>query len=75
MAVVGVARQRLRMGDELSALGVMERRGDADLDAELVRTMRLALADAFDFGRVQRINLLAPLILALLAHPSRQHEG
>ena len=34
-------------------------RGDADLDAELVGLVRLALADAFDLGRVQRIDLAA----------------
>jgi hypothetical protein len=59
----------LGVGDELAALGMMERRGDADFDAELIRPMRLAFADAFDLGRVQRINLFAPLVLALLAHP------
>jgi len=30
--------------------------------------MRLALADAFDLGRMQRIELLAALLMALLAH-------
>jgi len=53
----------------------MERRGDGNLDAELVRAMRLALADAFDLGGVQRIDLRPPLVLALLAHPARQHQG
>ena len=52
----------------------MERRGERDLDAELVRAMRLALADAFDLGRVQRIDLLSALMLALLAHPAGEHE-
>jgi hypothetical protein len=28
VAVVGIARQRLGMGDELAALGAMQRRGD-----------------------------------------------
>src|ERR1700733_2211553 len=68
MAVVRITRQRLGVGDELAALGMMERRGDGNLDAELVRAMRLALADAFDFGGVQRIDLRPPLVLALLAH-------
>ena len=45
-----------------------------DLDAELVGAMRLALADAFDLGRVQRIDLRPALVLALLAHPARQHQ-
>lgn len=30
--------------------------------------MRLALADAFDLGRVQDVDFPAPLLLALLAH-------
>ena len=46
MAVIGIARQRLRMGDELAALAVLEGGGNAHLDAELVRLVRLALADA-----------------------------
>ena len=36
--------------------------------------MRLALADAFDLGRVQRVDLAAALVLALLAHPAGQHQ-
>ena len=36
--------------------------------------MRLALADAFDLGRVQRIELLAALLLALLAHALGEQE-
>jgi hypothetical protein len=36
--------------------------------------MRLAFADAFDLGRVQRINFLASPVLALLAHSPRQHQ-
>ena len=74
MAVVGVARQRLGVGDELAALGMMERCGDADLDPKLIRAMRLALADAFDLRSVQRIDLRPPLVLALLAHSARQHQ-
>src|SRR3974390_695706 len=56
VAVVGIARKRRPLGDELAALRTMERRGDRRLDAELVRTMRLALADAFDLGRMQGID-------------------
>ena len=41
MAVIGVARQRLHVGDELAAAGVMKRRRHGDLDAELVGSMRL----------------------------------
>ena len=70
-----IARQRLGVGDELAALGMMERRGDGTFHAELARAMRLALADAFDLGGVQRIDLRPPRVLALLAHPARQHQG
>jgi hypothetical protein len=62
------------MGNELAAPAAAQRRGDRDLDAELVGPMGLALADAFDFGRVQRIDLPPALMLVLLAHPARQHE-
>src|SRR3981189_2486350 len=37
VAVIGIARQRLDMGDELAALGAADGGGDGDLDAELVR--------------------------------------
>jgi hypothetical protein len=74
VAVIRIARQRLGVGDELAAPGAMERGGERDLDAELVRPMRFALADAFDLGRVQRIDLLSALMLALLAHPAGEHE-
>ena len=40
MAVIGIARQRLGVGDELAALAVLQRGGDADLDAELVGLVR-----------------------------------
>ena len=40
------ARQRLGMDGELAALAALERGSEADLDAELVRLVRLALADA-----------------------------
>src|SRR5262249_51935847 len=65
---------RLHMGDELAALGAIERGGKRDLDAEFVRPMRLALADALDLGRVQRIDLPPALMLALLAHPLGQPQ-
>ena len=74
MAVVRVAGQRLGVGDELAALGAIERGGERDLDAKLVGTMRLAFADAFDLGRVQRVDLPSALMLALLAHPAAEHE-
>ena len=46
----------------------MKRRGDADLDAELVRPMRLALADALDLRRVQGIDLAPALAVVLRQH-------
>ena len=60
------------MGDELAAFGVVERRGDGDLDAELIGPVRFPLADALDLGGVQRIDLLAPLVLALVTHREGQ---
>ena len=45
VAVVGVARQRLGVGDELAAPGAMERGGERDLDAELIGPMGFSLAD------------------------------
>ncbi len=65
VAVVGVAGQRLGMGDELAALGAMERGGERDLDAKLVGTMGLAFADAFDLGCVEGIELPSALTLLL----------
>jgi hypothetical protein len=52
MTVIGIAGQRLDMGNELAAPGVAERGCDGDFDAELVRPMSFALADAFDFRRM-----------------------
>jgi hypothetical protein len=48
VAIVRVARQRLGVAMKLAAPGAIERCGERDLDAELIRTMGLALADAFD---------------------------
>ena len=36
--------------------------------------MGLALADALDLGRVQRIDLLSALMLKLLAHAAGEHQ-
>ena len=74
VTVVRVARHRLYMSDELAALRAMEGRGERDLDAELVGAMGFSLADAFDLGRVQRIDLAPSLMLALLAHPPGQRQ-
>jgi hypothetical protein len=54
------------MGDELAALGVAECGGNGDFDDELVRRMGLALADTFDFRRVQGIDLRPTLMLLLI---------
>jgi hypothetical protein len=45
------------MGHELAAFRAMSSRGDTDLYPELVWPMRLALADALHFRRVQGIDL------------------
>src|SRR5258708_4750904 len=62
------------MGDELAALAVLEGGGNADLDAELVRLVSLALADAFHFGSMQAVDLGAALPAFLLAHPPAKAE-
>src|ERR1700704_5478291 len=72
VTVIWIAGQRLHMGDELAALAVLEGGGNAHLDAELVRPMGLALADAFDFRRMQGIDLRPALMLLLLADAPRQ---
>src|SRR6202051_2731172 len=74
MAIIGGTRQRLRMGDELTALAVLEGGGNADLDAELVSFVRLALADALHLGRVQAVDLGTALSALLSAHPPRQAQ-
>ena len=66
VAVVRVARQRLDVGDELTASRAVQRRRHRRLDAELVGPARLA--DAFDLGRMQRIDLPPALMPPLLAH-------
>src|SRR5258708_7796884 len=74
MAVIGIAWQGLDMGDELATLAVLEGDGNADLDAELVRLVRLALADAFHFGGMQAVNLGTALPALLRSHPSAKAE-
>jgi len=59
---------------ELAAFRRGDRGHDGDLAGELVRRSRLALADAFYFRGVQRIDLLAGLAVILLPHPKRQIE-
>src|SRR5262249_59336324 len=74
MAVIGIAGQRLSMDRELAALAALERGGDAHLDAELIGLVRLALADAFDLGCMQAVNLGAALPAFLVAHPAGKVE-
>lgn len=59
------------MGDELPAAGRRQGGGNRDFDAELVRSVRLALANAFHLRCVQRIDLRSALVLLLLKHSSR----
>jgi hypothetical protein len=74
MAVIGIARQRLGMGNELASLAVLEGGGDADLDAELVRLVCLAFADALHFGRMQAVDLGPALSALLRAEAPRQAQ-
>jgi hypothetical protein len=60
------------MQHELAALGRGHGRGDRDLATEFVRSAGLALADAFDLGRVQRIDLGAALVVILEADAERE---
>src|SRR5258708_37139980 len=73
VSVIRVAGQRCGMGDELAAGGMLHRGGDAHLDPELVRPVRLALADALDLWCVQGIDLAATL--AALPVPARAGPG
>jgi hypothetical protein len=57
VSIIKIAGQRLGMDGELAALAAFEGGGDADLDAELVGLVRLAFANAFDFGSVQAVDL------------------
>jgi len=68
VTIIGIAGQRLHMGNELAALGMADRGCDGDFDAELVRPVGLALADAFDFRRVQGIDFGSALTLILRQH-------
>ena len=57
VAVIGPSGQRLGVDGELAAFAAVQRGGDGGLDAELVRPVRLAFADAFDLRRVQGIDM------------------
>lgn len=67
VAVIWVPRQGLGMQDELTALAAFVGGGDRDFYAELVRLVGLALADAFDLGRMPGIEFPTTLTLLLLA--------
>ena len=58
----------------LAALAALQGRGDANLDAELVRLVGLALTDALDLGSVQAVDLGAALAALLIAYPPRQAQ-
>jgi hypothetical protein len=70
----GIAVQRLCMQHELAAPGRRGGRCDGDLAAELVGAAGLALTDAFDLGRVQRIDLGATLAVILQEHLAGEIE-
>src|SRR5215475_907487 len=72
--VIGIAGQCCSMGDKLPAGGMLYGGGDAHLDAELVRPVRLALADALHLRRVQGIDLAAALAALLLQHAPGQEQ-
>ncbi|CAH0356556.1 hypothetical protein SPH9361_04196 [Sphingobium sp. CECT 9361] len=77
MAIIRIAGQCRDMGDELAALAAVDRGGDADLDAELIGAVCLALADAFDLGGMERIDFGAGLtaLLAMDAPGEMQRSG
>lgn len=74
MTIIGIAGQCLHMSNELAALGVRQGRCDRDLHTELVRFVRLAFADAFHFGGVQRVDFGAALMRLLIPYPTGEHE-
>ena len=65
--VVRIARQRLGVQHELAAGGAGVGGDDRSLHAELVGRAGLALADAFDLGSMEGIQLPAALALLLRA--------
>ena len=52
----------------------MKRGGRRDLDAELVRPVRRAFADAFDLRGVQGIDFSPALVLTPLAHGKGERQ-
>lgn len=74
MAVERVAVQCPGMEHELAALGLGDRGRDRDLAAELVGRTSLALSDAFDFRRVQGIDLRPALAMILGPYLASQDQ-
>jgi hypothetical protein len=66
--IIRIARQRLGVQRELAAGRAGVGGGDRDLDAELIGRAGVALADAFDLGVVEGIQLPAALALLLRAN-------
>ena len=77
MAVTRAAGQCGDMGDELAALASVDRGGAADLGPKLIGAVCLALADAFDLGRMEQINFWPALaaVLAMNATGEMQRAG
>ena len=63
------------MQHELAAAGTAVGRSDRCLHPELVGAASLALADAFDLGRVERVELEAALTLLLGADLAGRASG
>src|SRR3546814_16261437 len=70
-------RSSVLMGDELAALAAITRRRHAHLDAELIGPVGFPLADAFDLGGMERIDLGATLapVLSVDAAGEMQRPG
>jgi len=65
VTVKRIAVQGLGVEHKPAACRLGRRRGDRHLAAEFIRRPRFAVADAFDFGGVQRIDLGAALAMVL----------
>src|SRR4051812_47252693 len=73
--VIGVAGERLHVGDKLAAPAAVEGRRHADLDAELIGFVGLAFANALDLRSMQRVELPATLALALILTRRARESG
>jgi hypothetical protein len=74
VAVKGIAVQPLGVQHKLAAFGFGGRGCHRHLASELVGRPSFALADAFDFRGVQRIDPGTTLPVILKTHPHRQDE-